>query len=119
MPHPAQAPPEMVRTLRESEERFRTLVQFSFDVYWEADAQHRFIRQEFAKALADAPVSEIGKTVGNCPTWNQIRRPGASTGRRRMKVLVEEKDRLRWNRRRCWPRSCSTGSAIIWSWFTG
>src|ERR1700730_9089785 len=27
--------------LRESEERFRTLVRFSFDVYWESDAQHR------------------------------------------------------------------------------
>ena len=39
--------------LRESEERFRTLVQFSFDVYWETDAQHRFIRQEFAEGLAD------------------------------------------------------------------
>ena len=49
--------------LRESEERFRTLVQFSFDVYWETDAQHRFIRQEFAEGLADAPApgSEIGK----------------------------------------------------------
>jgi PAS domain S-box-containing protein len=50
--------------LRESEERFRTLVQFSFDVYWESDAQHRFTRQEFADGLADAPSpgSEIGKT---------------------------------------------------------
>ncbi|MFL6798723.1 MAG: PAS domain S-box protein [Xanthobacteraceae bacterium] len=50
--------------LRESEERFRTLIQFSFDVYWETDAQHRFIRQEHAKDLADAPEpgSEIGKT---------------------------------------------------------
>ena len=49
--------------LRESEERFRTLVQFSFDVYWETDTQHRFIRQEFAEGLADAPApgSEIGK----------------------------------------------------------
>src|SRR6201993_1800650 len=28
--------------LRDSEERFRTLIQFSFDVYWESDAQHRF-----------------------------------------------------------------------------
>jgi PAS domain S-box-containing protein len=50
--------------LRESEERFRTLVQFSFDVYWESDAQHRFTRQEFAAGLDDAPApgSEIGKT---------------------------------------------------------
>ena len=49
--------------LRESEERFRTIVQFSFDVYWESDAQHRFIRQVFAEGLADtpAPGSEIGK----------------------------------------------------------
>ena len=54
--------------LRESEERFRTLVQFSFDVYWESDAQHRFIRQEFAEGLEDAPApgSEIGKnSVGS------------------------------------------------------
>lgn len=50
--------------LRESEERFRTLVQFSVDVYWETDAQHRFVRQEFAEGLANAPApgSEIGKT---------------------------------------------------------
>ena len=55
--------------LRESEERFRTLVQFSFDVYWETDAQHRFIRQEFAEGLADAPApgSEIGKTRWEVP----------------------------------------------------
>jgi PAS domain S-box-containing protein len=54
--------------LRESEERFRTLVQFSFDVYWESDAQHRFIRQEF-EGLADppAPGSEIGKTRWEVP----------------------------------------------------
>ena len=55
--------------LRESEERFRALVQFSFDVYWESDAQHRFIRQEFAEGLADAPApgSEIGKTRWEVP----------------------------------------------------
>jgi PAS domain S-box-containing protein len=55
--------------LRESEERFRTLVQFSFDVYWESDAQHRFIRQEFAEGVADAPPpgSEIGKTRWEVP----------------------------------------------------
>ena len=55
--------------LRESEERFRTLVQFSFDVYWETDAQHRFTRQEFAEGLSDAPApgSEIGKTRWELP----------------------------------------------------
>ncbi len=55
--------------LRTSEERFRTLVQFSFDVYWESDAEHRFIRQEFAEGLADAPEpnTEIGKTRWEVP----------------------------------------------------
>ena len=55
--------------LREAEERFRTLVQFSFDVYWESDAQHRFIRQEFAESVTDAPApgSEIGKTRWEVP----------------------------------------------------
>ncbi|HYZ40900.1 MAG TPA: PAS domain S-box protein, partial [Stellaceae bacterium] len=55
--------------LRDSEERFRTLVQFSFDVYWESDAQHRFTRQEFADGLGDAPPpgSEIGKTRWEVP----------------------------------------------------
>lgn len=55
--------------LRQSEERFRTLVQFSFDVYWETDAQHRFTHQEFAETLADAPApgAEIGKTRWEVP----------------------------------------------------
>ncbi|MBH5401956.1 PAS domain S-box protein [Bradyrhizobium sp. CNPSo 4010] len=76
MQHPIQAPsvaldsnerkrPE--EALRESEERFRTLVQFSFDVYWETDAQHRFIRQEFADTLPEPPVSEIGRTRWEVP----------------------------------------------------
>jgi PAS domain S-box-containing protein len=58
-----------VEALRQSEERFRTLVQFSFDVYWETDAQHRFIHQEFADSLADAPAagSEIGKRRWEVP----------------------------------------------------
>jgi PAS domain S-box-containing protein len=58
-----------VDELRASEERFRTLVQFSFDVYWETDAEHRFTRQEFADGLTDAPApgSEIGKTRWEVP----------------------------------------------------
>lgn len=50
-----------------SEERFRTLVQFSFDVYWETDPQHRFTRQEFAETLPEPPVSEIGRTRWEVP----------------------------------------------------
>jgi C4-dicarboxylate-specific signal transduction histidine kinase len=68
--------------LRESEERFRTLTQFSFEVYWESDSQHRFIRQEFSERLSDAPPpgSEIGKTRWEVPyvepdedTWRKHR----------------------------------------------
>jgi len=57
------------RALGASEERFRTLMQFSFDVYWESDARHRFTRQEFSERLTDAPVpgSEIGKTRWEIP----------------------------------------------------
>lgn len=70
------------KELRESEERFRTLVEFSFDVYWETDAQHRFIRQEFAAGLTDAPPdgAEIGMTRWEVPNiepdeeaWRQHR----------------------------------------------
>lgn len=56
--------------LRESEERFRTLVQFSFDVYWETDAQHRFVRQVFDRTVTgDWPASgaELGKTRWEVP----------------------------------------------------
>jgi PAS domain S-box-containing protein len=55
--------------LRESEERFRTLTQFSFEIYWETDAQHRFIQQELSERLSDAPPpgSEIGKTRWEVP----------------------------------------------------
>jgi PAS domain S-box-containing protein len=54
---------------RASEERFRTLVQFSFDVYWETDAEHRFTRQEFSERLTDAPArgAELGKTRWEIP----------------------------------------------------
>ncbi|HSS70397.1 MAG TPA: PAS domain-containing protein, partial [Casimicrobiaceae bacterium] len=65
-----------------SEERFRALVQFSFDVYWESDAEHRFTRQEFSEGLTDAPApgAEIGKTRWEVPyvepdeeAWRQHR----------------------------------------------
>ncbi|HEU0199636.1 MAG TPA: PAS domain S-box protein [Burkholderiaceae bacterium] len=95
---------------RAFEERFRALVQFSFDVYWETDADHRFTRQEFAEGLANAPArgSEIGKTRWEVPylepdeeAWRQHRatldahlpfrdfelaRPTADGGRRYVSV---------------------------------
>ena len=71
--------------LRESEERFRALIQFSFDVYWETDAQHRFIRQEFAEGLADAPPegSELGKTRWEVPYLE----PDAESWRKHREIL--------------------------------
>ncbi len=60
--------------LRQSEERFRTLVQFSFDVYWETDAQHRFILQEFSESLADAPASKRYVSVSGLPVFDQTGR---------------------------------------------
>ena len=57
------------QALRASEERFRTLVQFSYYVYWETDAQHRFTRQDFAESEANMPSrgSELGKTRWEVP----------------------------------------------------
>jgi PAS domain S-box-containing protein len=68
--------------LRASEERFRALVQFSFDVYWESDARHRFSRQELSEQPTDAPslAVTIGKTPWEIPyvapdeeTWRKHR----------------------------------------------
>jgi PAS domain S-box-containing protein len=55
--------------LRATEERFRTLAQFSFDVYWETDTEHRFTRQEFSERLTGAPArgAELGKTRWEVP----------------------------------------------------
>jgi PAS domain S-box-containing protein len=68
--------------LRESEERFRTLVQFSFDVYWETDAQHRFTRQEYSARFDRAPT------------------PGSEIGRTRWEVPYLEPDEEAWRRHR-------------------
>jgi PAS domain S-box-containing protein len=68
--------------LRESEERFRTLVQFSFDVYWETDSQHRFVRQEYAGPVAHAPG------------------PGTVIGRTRWEVPYLEPEEEAWRRHR-------------------
>jgi len=72
--------------LRESEERFRTLVQFSFDVYWETDAQHRFVRQEFDPTVPvdwPAPGDELGKTRWEVPYLE----PDEEAWRRHRKTL--------------------------------
>ena len=78
--------------LRASEVRFRTLVQFSFDVYWETDQQHRFIRQEFAEGLADAPprAPKSARLAGKCLTSSLMPRRGASTARPLMPTFRSE-----------------------------
>lgn len=69
--------------LRDSEERFRTLVQFSFDVYWETDSQHRFVRQEFDRT--------------DTPDWPA---PGVELGKTRWEVPYLEPDEEAWRRHR-------------------
>ncbi|MBL0726424.1 PAS domain S-box protein [Piscinibacter sp. HJYY11] len=100
----------LARALRDSEERFRSLVQLSFDVYWETDTQHRFTRQEFGPNVQDGPEpgANIGKTRWELPylgpdedAWRkhratlaamlpfrdfEIDRPTASGGIRHMSV---------------------------------
>ena len=72
--------------LRASEERFRTLVQFSFDVYWETMRSIASFVRSSPKALPmhrrGAPRS--ARRGGKCPTWSLTQRLGASTGRRSM-----------------------------------
>lgn len=55
--------------LRMSEERFRALMQFSSDVYWETDAMHRFSRQEVSERVSRGvvPAAMIGKTAWEIP----------------------------------------------------
>jgi PAS domain S-box-containing protein len=54
-------------------------------VYWETDAQHRFIRQEYSRRLADppAPSSEIGKTRWEVPYLE----PDAEAWRKHREIL--------------------------------
>jgi PAS domain S-box-containing protein len=57
------------QALKASEQSFRALVEFSFDVYWETDEHHRFTRQEFTCGIEDAPAPEVelGKTRWEIP----------------------------------------------------
>jgi PAS domain S-box-containing protein len=74
--------------LRASEERFRTLVQFSFDVYWETDALHRFTRQEFANTLLMRRQSaqRSARLDGKFPTSSPMTKPGVGTARHSMRI---------------------------------
>jgi PAS domain-containing protein len=98
---------------RASEERFRALVQFSFDVYWETDTKHRFTRQEFSERLTEAPArgSELGKTRWEIPyvepdeeAWRKHRATlDAHLPFRDFELARPNVDALRWVPR-CWPQ---------------
>jgi len=53
--------------LRQSEERFRSLVELSSDWYWEQDAEYRFVRLE-GPDIAGVPASRVlGKRASELP----------------------------------------------------
>ena len=72
--------------LRDSEERFRTLVQFSFDVYWESDAHIASpVRcSPRVSRMRRRPALRSVRRAGRCLTWSLTKRLGASTGRHSM-----------------------------------
>ena len=71
-------------------ERFRTLLQFFFDVYWETDAQHRFTRQDLSgdrtSPTRRREAWRSARRAGRCRTSSQTRKSGGSTGRRSMRT---------------------------------
>ncbi|MGQ9725093.1 MAG: putative bifunctional diguanylate cyclase/phosphodiesterase [Tepidimonas sp.] len=63
---------EMVRYLRESEERFRSLTELSADWYWEWDAEGRYTRLE-GRRIAEPGFAEyfLGKCAWDVPALNR------------------------------------------------
>lgn len=55
--------------LAASEERFRSLVGLTNDVFWETDSEHRFIWQEYSRRPSERvpPANELGKTRWEIP----------------------------------------------------
>ncbi len=73
---------QVEEALRVSEQRFRSLVSLSHDVFWETDVEHRFTQQSYAGTLVSIvqPDSELGKTRWEIPylspdedTWRNHR----------------------------------------------
>jgi diguanylate cyclase (GGDEF)-like protein/PAS domain S-box-containing protein len=54
--------------MRESEERFRSLVELSSDFYWETDAEHRITRTTHAEKHRPASEPVLGKTRWDRPS---------------------------------------------------
>src|SRR5206468_5005767 len=55
------------QALRESEARFRSLVELSSDFYWETDAEHRITRTTHAEKHRPASQPVLGKTRWEVP----------------------------------------------------
>ncbi|QPF88639.1 AAA family ATPase [Bradyrhizobium commune] len=68
--------------LRASEERFRTLVRFSFDIYWEIDAQYRYVRREFPEGVAGEQ-----PPIGTMPWETPYLEPDAEAWRKLREAL--------------------------------
>jgi len=66
---------EMERALRESEARFRSLIELSSDWYWEMDAHLRFVRMEGKRGEIDA-LGRSNADVGRRPWETDIQAEG-------------------------------------------
>ena len=73
----------MEQALRESEERFRSLIELSSDWYWEMDAQFRFSRME-RKRGAPETQDRDDADLGKCPWGTDIQTEGGWNAHREL-----------------------------------
>lgn len=73
-------------TLKESEERFRSLTEMSSDCYWESDAAHRLTKRSVSKRESAEAVFRGAAPIGKCPWEVSPASPDESAWRRHRKT---------------------------------
>jgi PAS domain S-box-containing protein len=84
------------RALRESEQRFRTLVELSSDWYWVTDAEHRFTFREgeILHRMGIAPEADYGKRRWEMPDFVNMSAADWAAHRARLERREEFRDLL-------------------------
>jgi PAS domain S-box-containing protein len=84
------------QALRESEQRFRTLVELSSDWYWVTDAEHRFTFREgeILHRMGLAPEADYGKRRWEIPDFVNMSAADWATHRARLERREEFRDLL-------------------------